>query len=45
MTKQKSKKLKIRYKKVSLSPEELQRRMDRAFDILFDAVFNKKTDN
>lgn len=45
MTKQKSKKLKVKYKKVSLPPEELQRRMDRAFDILFDAVFNKKNDD
>jgi len=42
MSKQKNTKLKIKYKKVALPPEELQRRVDRAFDILFDAIFSEK---
>ena len=42
---QKRKKLKIKYKTVPASPEEIQRRIDNAFDILFDAVFNKKKDD
>jgi hypothetical protein len=45
MSKQKSEKIKIRYKKVSQSLEELQRRVDRAFDILFDSIFSNKKES
>lgn len=45
MAKQKKEKIKIRFREAFLPPEELQRRMDSAFDILFDAVLNKKNDN
>lgn len=42
MIKQKKEKIKIRFKEVALPPEELQRRVDRAFDILFDSIFSEK---
>ena len=38
----KKKKIKVTYHLVPLPPEELQRRLDRAYDVLFTAVLNKK---
>lgn len=40
--KRKTKKPKIIYKQTKVTPEEVQERLDRAFDILFTEVFKTK---
>jgi hypothetical protein len=39
------KKIKITYKTKSVPPEELQRKINSAFDALFNTIFNKRKDN
>ena len=41
----KLKKMKIKYVQIKADPEEIQRRLDKAYDILFNETYNQNTTN